>query len=134
MESPSLLILADNAAETVFDRVLIEHLDLPVIYAVKSAPAFDDALYEDAIQSGVGQMAQIIPSGTPFPGTHLSSCTAEFRELFESAPLILAKGQANFETLSDVNRELYFLLKVKCEVVSQEINFPLGSLVLKHHK
>ncbi len=128
----SLLILADNAGETVFDRVLIETLDLPVIYAVKSGPAFDDALFQDAVAAGVDQVAEIITTGSIFPGTDLPSCSPEFRELFNSAPLILAKGQANLETLSDVHREVFFLLKVKCEVISKEINYPLGSLVLRH--
>jgi len=132
-ESDQVLILADNAAETVFDRVLIESLDIPVIYAVKSGPAFDDALFQDAEAGGIARSAEIISTGTSFPGTYLPSCSAEFRELFYTAPLVLAKGQANYETLSDIDRDVYFLLKVKCEVVESEIKLPLGSLVLKHH-
>jgi len=130
----SLLILADNAGEAVFDKVLIEIMDVPTLYAVKSKPAFDDALLADARQAGIDQVAQIIETGTPFPGTYLPSCTPEFQDIFTKAPLVLAKGQANFETLSDVSRDLFFLLKVKCEVVSEEINFPLGSLTLKYHQ
>ena len=130
----SLLILADNAGEAVFDKVLIETLDVPTVYAVKSKPAFDDALLADARQAGIDQVAQIIETGTPYPGTYLPSCTPEFQEIFTKAPLVLAKGQANFETLSDASRDLFFLLKVKCEVVSEEINFPLGSLTLKYHQ
>jgi damage-control phosphatase, subfamily I len=38
-----VLFLADNAGETVFDRVLIEQLPIPVIYAVKGAPTLNDA-------------------------------------------------------------------------------------------
>ena len=125
---PFLLILADNAGEAVFDKVLIETLDIPVIYAVKSAPAFDDALLEDARQAGIDAVAQLMASGTPYPGTYLPSCSPEFQDLFHSAPLILSKGQANFETLNDVQREIFFLLKVKWEVVSREINYPIGSL------
>ena len=55
-------------------------------------------------------------------------------ELFQKAPLILAKGQANYETLSDSTRDIFFLLKGKCEVVRQEIKYPIGSLVLKYHQ
>jgi uncharacterized protein with ATP-grasp and redox domains len=128
----SLLILADNAGETVFDKVLIETLSVPVYYAVKSAPAFDDALLEDARQAGIDQVAQIIESGTPYPGTYLPSCSLDFQDRFQNAPLILAKGQGNYETLSDVPRDIFFLLKVKCEVVSREIDYPIGSLTLKY--
>ncbi len=132
-QSPSLLILADNAGESVFDKVLIETLSVPVIYAVKSGPAFDDALVEDARQAGIDQVANLVESGTPYPGTYLPSCSTEFQDLFKNTPLILAKGQANFETLSDSSRDLFFLLKVKCDVVSQEITYPVGSLTLKYH-
>ncbi len=130
----SLLILADNAGETVFDRILIETLKLPVTYAVKSGPAFDDALLEDARSAGIDQIAKLVETGTPYPGTYLPSCSPEFQSLFFSAPLILAKGQANFETLSDSDRELFFLLKVKCEVVSSVIGYPIGSLTLKKNQ
>ena len=133
-DADSLLLLADNAGETVFDKVLIETLNVPVIYAVKSAPAFDDALLADSRQAGIDKVAQLIESGTPYPGTYIPSCTPEFQDLFQVSPLVLAKGQANFETLSDNNRDIFFLLKVKCDVISKEIEYPVGSLVLKYHK
>ena len=128
----SLLLLADNAAETIFDKVLIETLEIPVIYAVKSGPAFDDALFNDARDAGIDQVAEVIETGTPYPGTYLPSCTADFQQLYAQAPLVLAKGQANYETLNDADRDIFFLLKVKCDVVSKEIGYPLGSLVFQH--
>jgi uncharacterized protein with ATP-grasp and redox domains len=129
-----LLILGDNAGETVFDKALIETLELPVVYAVKSGPAYDDALLEDALQAGLNRVAEVIETGTSFPGTYLPSCSSEFREQFLEAPLVLSKGQANYETLSNHAREIFFLLKIKCQVVSQEIGYPLGSLTLNHHR
>jgi len=132
-DADSLLILADNAGEAVFDKVLIEVLNVPVIYAVKSAPAFDDALLIDARQAGIDKVAKLIESGTPYLGTYIPSCTPEFQDLFQNSPLVLAKGQANFETLNDNNRDIFFLLKVKCDVISKEIGYPVGSLVLKYH-
>ena len=133
-KSKTILYLADNAGEVVFDKVLVETIDVPVIYAVKSGPAFDDALVKDAKQAGIEQVSQLIETGTPYPGTYIPSCSAEFQDLFKKAPLILAKGQANFETLNDLSRDIFFLLKVKCEVVRQEIEYPIGSLVLKYHQ
>lgn len=129
----SLLFLADNAGETVFDRVLIETLELPVFYAVKSAPALDDALLEDAHRAGLSEIATLLETGTPYPGTYLPSCSPEFQKAFQNADLILAKGQANYETLSEVDRDLFFLLTVKCEVIGQDIGLPVGSLTLNYH-
>jgi uncharacterized protein with ATP-grasp and redox domains len=123
-----LLLLADNAGETIFDRVLIETLPVPVVYAVKSGPAFDDALVDDALKAGIDQVADVIETGTIYPGTYLPSCSPEFQKIFTSAQVVLAKGQANYETLNDADRDLFFLLKVKCDVVSSEIGIELGNL------
>jgi len=128
----SLLFLADNAGETVFDRVLLETLKIPATYVVKSKPALDDALLADAKQAGIDKVASVIESGTAYPGTYLPSCSPEFRELYNNAPLVLAKGQANYETLSETHRDIFFLLIVKCEVISEDIGIPKGSLTLKY--
>lgn len=129
----ALLILADNAGETVFDRVLIETLELPVFYAVKSAPALDDALLDDARKAGLEGITTLLETGSPYPGTYLPSCSPAFQGKFQDADLILAKGQANYETLSEVDRDLFFLLKVKCQVIGDDIGLPVGSLALKYH-
>ncbi|MGD8931900.1 MAG: ARMT1-like domain-containing protein, partial [Chromatiales bacterium] len=63
-ESPAILYLADNAGETVFDRVLIEHLDRPVTYVVKAAPIINDATFEDAVAAGIDRIAEIIDNGS----------------------------------------------------------------------
>jgi len=42
----SILYLVDNTGETVFDRILIEELEVLVIYAVKQKPVGNDALYQ----------------------------------------------------------------------------------------
>ncbi len=130
-ESPYLLYLADNVGETVFDRVFIETLDIPVIYAVKGGPILNDATREDALAAGIEQIAEIVETGSRAPGTILSQCSEEFQHLYEGSNLILAKGQANYETLDDKGDKIFFLLRVKCPILSREIDTPLGNLVLK---
>jgi hypothetical protein len=130
-ESPYLLYLADNVGETVFDRVFIETLDIPVIYAVKGGPILNDATREDALAAGIEQIAEIVETGSRTPGTILSQCSEEFQHLYEGSNLILAKGQANYETLDDKGDKIFFLLRVKCPILSREIDTPLGNLVLK---
>ena len=126
-----LLILADNVGETVFDRVLIETLSLPVIYAVKSGPILNDATREDAEAAGLDQVAQIIENGTRSPGTVLSQASPEFRELFERSSLVLSKGQANYETMDEQGDKVFFLMRIKCPLLSERLNAPQGTLVLK---
>jgi len=129
--SPHLLILADNVGETIFDRVFIETLDIPVFYAVKSGPILNDATREDALAAGIDQVAEIVETGSRAPGTILSQSSKEFQKLFQESSLVLSKGQANYETMDEQGEQVFFLLRVKCPVLADELNAPFGSLVLK---
>lgn len=62
------------------------------------------------------------------PGTIFHESPESFRKLFERADMVISKGQGNFETLQRCGREIFFLMKVKCEVVAQETGLPLGSI------
>lgn len=126
----SILMLADNAGETVFDRVLIDEIDTLVIYAVKSEPVMNDAILEDAIASGLEEYVQIIENGSPYSGTALSKCSPEFLDIYSSVDMVISKGQANFETLIDAKRRIFFLLKIKCEYLSDKHGIPLNEYVL----
>jgi damage-control phosphatase, subfamily I len=126
----SLLYLADNAGETVFDRVLIETLEIPVTYVVKGGPIMNDATHAEALSAHIDQVARIVSSGSSSPGTALSRCSPEFIETFQQAELILAKGQANYETLEDLgNENLFFLLRIKCPIIARHIGFAQGNVV-----
>jgi damage-control phosphatase, subfamily I len=125
-----VLILGDNAGETVFDRILISQLDQKIFYAVKSEPILNDALKEDAVNSGLDKVAAIIENGSPRSGTCLPKCSQEFLNLFNSADLVISKGQANFETLVHEKRKIFFLFKVKCKLLSRLHHLPLGEYVL----
>ena len=126
-----VLYLADNAGETVFDRLLIETLDVPVTYAVKGGPVLNDATREDALAAGVDRVAEIVDTGSDAPGTIFNRCSEEFRRLYEGAELVVAKGQANYETLSEEGSEVFFLLQAKCPIIARDVGVPVGSIVLK---
>ena len=129
-----VLYLADNAGETVFDRVLIEALDIPVTYAVKGGPTLNDATREDALAAG-DQAAEVVSTGSDAPGTVLDrargrACSDEFRRLYDNAELVIAKGQANYETLSEEGPKVFCLLQTKCPVIARDVGVPVGSIVL----
>lgn len=131
LKTNQILFLADNAGETVFDRLLIEVLHIPVVYAVKSFPTLNDATAEDAIAVGIDRLARIVANGTDAPGTILSLCSEEFLEIYESASLVIAKGQANYESLSDAGPSVFCLLQVKCPVIAENIGAPVGTIVIR---
>lgn len=127
-----ILYLADNSGETVFDRVLIEHLNsYRVTYAVKEIPIINDATVEDAEFSGIGEIAEIVSSGSDAPGTILELCTPEFLKLYNMSRLIIAKGQGNYEVLSEERKPIFFLLKAKCPIIARDLKVQVGDIVLK---
>lgn len=125
-----VLFLADNAGETVFDRVLIEALPLPVTYVVKGGPTLNDATCEDALAAGLETCAEIIGNGSDAPGTILPLCSEAFRQVYTGAPLIIAKGQANYETLSTAGPRVFCLLQIKCPVIGRDLGAPAGGVVV----
>ena len=127
----AVLYLGDNAGEAVFDRVLIEHLSRPVTYVVKGAPIINDATREDAIAAGLDAVAEVIDNGSQAPGTLLDRCSAAFRERFHRATLVIAKGQANYETLSDSPAPIFFLLQAKCGVIAGDLGVKVGDILLE---
>jgi hypothetical protein len=130
-EVDSVLYLADNAGETVFDRLLIEELPKPVIYAVRGGPVLNDATMADACAAGIDKVAEVIDNGTRVPGTVLPKCSKVFQKTFNQADLIISKGMGNYETLSEVNAPIIFLLRVKCPVIAGDVSAPLNSAVIK---
>ncbi|MCD6460800.1 DUF89 family protein [bacterium] len=139
-KSKNILYLADNAGETVFDKILIEEIKKSdntkkIIYAVKEKPIINDATATDAYTCGIDETAKIISSGSDAPGTVLSLCSDEFMNIFKKADMVISKGQGNFEALSEVKRSIFFLLMVKCPVIAQSIsshisNCRLGDMAL----
>ena len=130
-KAKNILYIGDNAGESVFDKILIEEINKPVIYAVREEPVINDAIYEDAIESGLDEVAQIISSGSKAPGTILELCNNNFIEKFNNADVIISKGQGNYEGLSDVKRSVFFLLKAKCHVIARDLNVNEDDIILK---
>ena len=128
----SILYLADNAGEIFFDRLLIERLPAgKTEVCVRGSPVLNDATREDAAAAGIPDLALVLDNGSDAPGTLLDDCSPEFRARFACADLILAKGQGNYETLSDTPRPVFFLFTVKCPLVAARVGEPVGSLVAR---
>lgn len=127
----SILYLGDNAGESVFDKLLIEELGLPVTYVVREIPVINDCVLQDAIDSGLDQVSEIISSGSTAPATILNLCNADFLNKFQTADLVISKGQGNYEGLSQVDRSVFFMLKAKCSVIAKNLNVVENDIVLK---
>ena len=127
-----ILYLADNAGEIVFDRLLIEQMPRArLAVAVKGSPVLNDATLADARATGLTDLVEVIDNGSDAPGTILADCSRAFRRRFDRADLVVSKGQGNYETLSDVRKDVFFVLKAKCPVISRRLACEVGSLVLR---
>ena len=57
LNAGNILWLADNAGEIVFDRLVLDFLDMSrVVFAVRGAPVINDATFEDAKKAGICDM------------------------------------------------------------------------------
>lgn len=124
-KSKNILILADNAGEIVFDRILIETIkkmypDRNITVAMRGSPVLNDALIEDAVYCGLESCASIISSGSNIPGTLLSQCTKEFIEHHNDAELIISKGQGNYESFESPRKDVFYLFMAKCPIVARQ--------------
>ena len=121
----SVLYLADNAGEIVFDRVLLEEMSgREITVVVKSEPFINDALLPDAEQVGLTEIARVIAVPI-YPGT-----TDEFAAAWQAADLIISKGHANFESYDQADGPLIFLLLAKCDLVARATGVQKGDMVL----
>ncbi|MCD6525653.1 MAG: DUF89 family protein [Desulfuromonas sp.] len=132
-QAESILYLGDNTGEIVLDKLLLKQLPLDkTVFAVRGGPILNDALMEDAEQAGITELVPVISNGDNSPGTLLKYCSESFRQQFDNADLIIAKGQGNYETLSDVDANIFFLLKAKCPVVAEHIGCQVNDALLYH--
>ena len=133
-----LLYLTDNAGEIGFDRLFAEAIaakypQISITFCVRGGPALNDATREDAQQVGIS--FPVIDNGNLVPGTELKILGAEAKQAMDSADLIIAKGQANAETLLDSGYNIYFAFLIKCVRFMERYNLPkLTPMLVKERK
>lgn len=116
-EGRRLLYVTDNAGEIGFDRVFAEILQkryphLSITFCVRGGPAANDATREDA--EAVGIPFPVIDNGSCVAGTVPELLSDEAKQAMEQADVIIAKGQANVETMAGCGYNVYYLFLIKC--------------------
>ncbi len=129
----NILYLGDNAGEIVFDRLFIEKImnDHEITFTVKQGPIINDATMVDAEQTGITDLVRVIETGSDGIGVKWAAVSDEFRIMYESADIVISKGQGNFETNSDRRDNIFFLLKAKCDSVAKKLGVSFGDVVIK---
>lgn len=133
-EAKSILYVGDNCGEICFDKLLIKRIkslnpQCAIYFGVRGEAVVNDNTEEDAYSVGMNEYAAIISNGDYALGTVLSRVSPGFREIYQNADVVIAKGQANYESLSDEDQNIYFLLMVKCKAIAEYIGVKEKSLV-----
>jgi len=131
-----VVYLCDNCGEIVLDRLLIEYLmkqGSHVTLAVKETPILNDATLSDAQELGLDTLVnQITTNGG---GAEIGICRQnipeDLREAIGKCTIIIAKGMANFESLSIMDNlpPVAYLMAAKCKPVADEVGVPVGSKI-----
>ena len=131
-----VVYLTDNCGEIVFDRLLIEHLKTQgshVTLAVKEAPILNDATLKDAQELGLETLVDRITTtgGGPEIGICMENIPGDLRDAIAQCTIIIAKGMANFESLSEMDNlpPVAYLMAAKCRPVADEVGVPVGSKI-----
>jgi len=132
-DAKSIVYLGDNAGENVFDEILIKELKKyvdKIYYFTRGKPIINDITLKDLNGLEIFEIADVVDSGVPTPGFHLKFANEKAKELFFEADLVISKGMGNFECLfGECGRDVFYLFKVKCEVVARACGADVGDYV-----
>jgi uncharacterized protein with ATP-grasp and redox domains len=138
IKSETVLFLADNIGEIVFDKILIEKINeynVHVTVALKEKPILNDACIEDALKVGLDEVSSLTSTGTDSIGIIEEDVSSEFLELFNKSDMVIAKGLGNYEGLGEMDlgeKPVFCLLNAKCKPVARDIGVKVGdNIVLK---
>ena len=115
-KAKSILYVGDNTGEIVFDKLFLEVINHNnVTFVVREKPILNDSTMEDAKWVGIDKLVkEVITTGDDAPGVLLDSVSDKFLTYYNSADLIISKGQGNFEGLGHiVDKNIFFLFTVK---------------------
>lgn len=129
-----ILYILDNAGEIYFDKLLLEQLSfLSLVIVVKKEPILNDATLKDAYEAELDKLGEIIDTGSGFLGVNFNEVNEKFLKNYQEADIVIAKGHANYESLVDKERDVFFILKAKCPVVAQSLKVAVGDSVFYYY-
>ena len=126
-ESKSILYFFDNCGESQFDKLLIKEIQrmgIRVVGVVRGEAILNDVTKEDAERIGLDRILdRVVSTGVFAIGADLSKAGGDLKEELQKADLIIAKGMANYESLSDQDAGIpkVFILRTKCEPVARSL-------------
>lgn len=139
LNSKTLLYLGDNCGEICMDKILLRKIkelnpNIKIFFGVRGKPVVNDSIAEDAYAVGIDEYAEVIDNGDGSLGTVLNRTSYGFKEVYKKADVVIAKGQANYECLSEEKKNIYFLLMTKCDVIANDIGVSEKRMICMKNK
>jgi uncharacterized protein with ATP-grasp and redox domains len=124
-----ILYIHDNVGEIALDKIFIQELrrhGCHVTSALRGGPITSDATMEDGRMVGLDTAGdRLIQAGPDTLGISWEEASPELREAMQKAPLVIAKGQANYYVFSEhrakLPGEIFCLFTIKCQPVADVI-------------
>lgn len=134
-----VVYLADNCGEIIFDTLLFEEIKKlggRITLVVRGAPILNDVTMKEVKELGIDKMVdRVLTTGSNAIGVCLKEAPPELVEAMRSASLIISKGMANYETMSEYDfKPIAYLLKTKCESVAEAMGLRKNMSVARVEK
>ena len=138
-KAETLLYLGDNCGEICLDKILLKKIkelnpNIKLRFGVRGKSVVNDSIAEDAYSVGIHEYADVIDNGDGSLGTVLNRTSPSFKDVYKKADVVIAKGQANYECLSEENKNIYFLLMTKCDVIANDIGVEEKKMICMKNK
>ena len=132
-----ILFIGDNAGEVILDIPLLrflKELGWATTFVVKGRAMSNDVTEDDIRGTEIEELATIVNSGAWAHGVPKEYVSKEFLQLMAESDIVISKGQANIETVPEIQRETgvetYYITKAKCSHISRAIGANKGDNVI----
>jgi len=131
-----VVYIADNCGEILFDMLVfdvIKKLGGKIKLVVRGGPILTDVTLEEVKEFEVDKKVdQVLTTGSNAIGVLIEEAPSELLKAMKDATLIISKGMANYETLSEHNfGPTAYMLLTKCECVAEDLGLEQGLVVAK---
>ncbi|NPA97551.1 MAG: DUF89 family protein [Crenarchaeota archaeon] len=139
LKARRIAVILDNAGEAVLDRLLgdaLLSLNKEVVAIVKSGAFQNDETMNDIRNSMLYEsFSEVLPTGTDAASIFLEEISERTLEALRSSDIIVSKGMANYEYISDVEellgKPVIYVLIAKCRPIALSLGVETMTLVAR---
>lgn len=132
----NVVYVVDNCGEILLDMLvfdIIKKMGGNITLVVRGAPILTDVTMDDVREFEIDKRVdRVLTTGSDAIGVCFDDASDELMEALKGASLIISKGMANYETLSERNfGPIAYMLRTKCESVAEDMGLKMGYSVAR---